>query len=229
MTRAALLLPALALGSGPLAAAGHVGLAGSEVSRLGSYTYVGIISPLGNGKLGDGLVMRHWLEYLTYEYETGGRDVDAERFGYAPALGYQTRLWGGYAGFYGGLRLAHTDLDPNDRDNKDEGNTARFFLQADALTPVGRNAENQLVAELETRYSGYYVRERLMFRLGASLMLGPEAVVKGGEDYDGWQAGLALGGIRVMPGLTLTLRGGVSGQRDQSNSGYAGLEFVMSM
>ena len=103
MKRAALLLLALALGSGPLAAADHVGLAGSEVSGLGSYTYVGIISPLGNGTLGDGLVMRHWLEYLTYEYETGGRDVDAERFGYAPALGYQTRLWGGYAGFYGGL------------------------------------------------------------------------------------------------------------------------------
>lgn len=228
MKRFLLLLAGLAAVAGRAAAAEHVALAGSEWSRLGSYTYAGVISPLGDGRLGNGLVMRHWLEWLTYEYEAGAQDVDAQRYGYAPALGYQSSLWGGYAGFYGGVRLAHTDLSPNDPGNRDEGDTSRFFVGMDAMTPLGGIAESQFVAELETRYSGYYVRERLMFRLGNGLTFGPEAVVKGGEDYDGWQAGVSLGGITPLPGLGVTLRGGIGDQRDASSSVYLGIEFVLS-
>ena len=220
---AAAALSLLALTAG---ADDQVVLAGTEWSRLGSYTYAGIISPLGEASPGNGLVMRHWLERLTYEYDSSGQEFDAERYGYAPALGYQTALWGGYAGIYGGIRLAHTDLSPDDPGNKDEGNTARFFLQADAVTPISAVVENQVVAGFETRYSGYYLRDRLQIQIGQGLTAGPEAVLKGGEDYDGWQAGLSLGGLTPWPGLVLTLRGGISGQSDEDNTGYAGIEFV---
>lgn len=228
MNRAALALAGLC--ALRVATAGdHVVLAGSEWSRLGGYTYAGVISPLGEGTLGDGLVMRHWLERLTYEYDKDGGTVDAVRYGYAPALGYQAPLWGGHVGGYAGLRLAHANLSPDDPGNRDEGDTARFFLQADAIHPVGAGAENQLVAEFETRYGGYYVRDRLMFRLGNGLSLGPEAVVKGGDDYDGWQAGVSLGGIRLLPALSVTVRAGIAGQRDESNCGYFGVEFVVPL
>ena len=206
----------------------HVALAGTEYSGLGSYTYLGIISPLGSAELGHGFVMRHWLERLTYQYDSAGVNIDAERYGYAPSLGYQTPLGRGHAGLYAGLRIAHTDLSPNDPGNPEEGHTNRVFLQADADTPIGERAENQLVTSFETRYSDYYVRDRLLFRTG-KLSFGPEVVFKGGRDYNGWQAGLALGGIKLRENLGLLLRGGISAQDGESSTGYGSLELVMNL
>ena len=108
-------------------AADNVALAGTEYSGLGSYTYVGVISPLGHEHLGNGFVMRNWLERLTYEYDGAAARIHAERFAYAPALGYQAPLAGGSIAVYGGLRIAHLNLSPNDPGNDEEGHTNRVF------------------------------------------------------------------------------------------------------
>jgi hypothetical protein len=224
------LVVACALGSALARADDHVALAGTELSGLGTYTYLGIVSPLGDSRLGHGLVMRHWLERLTYEYDgPGGANIEAERYGYAPALGWQMPLGEGSAALYAGLRFAHTDLDPNDSGNDEAGHTNRVFLQADAFTPVGERVENQFVGSFETRYSDYYVRDRLLFRFDGKHAVGPEVILKGGRDYEGWQAGLAVGGFRIFERVGLLVRGGISGQQGESSTGYGSLEFVMGL
>lgn len=218
------------LASSRFAGAGeNLALAGSEVSDLGSYTYVGIITPFATRQPGKGFVLRNWLERLTYTYDIAGLDIDAERYGYAPALGYQTPLAGGYAAAYAGLRFAHTDLSPEDPANDEDGSTQRVFLQVDAGTPIGARAENQLVLSFETRYSDYYVRDRLMFRVGERRTVGPEVIFKGGRDYAGWQLGLAVGGMQISDNIGLLLRGGISAQDGESNAGYASLELIMDL
>ena len=221
---------ACALGSAVARADDHVALAGTELSGLGTYTYLGIVSPLGDARLGHGLVMRHWLERLTYEYDgPGGANIEAERYGYAPALGYQLPVGESSLAFYAGVRISTTDLDPEDPGNDEEGHTNRVFLQADAFTPIAGRAENQFVGSFETRYSDYYVRDRLLFKFDGQHSVGPEVVLKGGRDYEGWQAGLALGGLRLFERVGLVVRGGISGQDGESNTGYGSVEFVMGL
>jgi len=226
--RGTLLIAALA-GIPPAHGADNVGLAGTEYSGLGSYTYAGIVTPLTSEHLGNGIVMRHWLERLTYEYDAGTTRIHAERYAYAPALGYQSPFAGGSIGVYGGLRIAHLDLTPDDPGNDEEGHTNRVFFDLDAFTPLGARAENQVIASFETKYDDYYFRDRLMFRTGERYLFGPEAIVKGGRDYKGWQAGLALGGIRLGEKLGLVVRGGISAQDGESNTAYGSLEFAMDL
>lgn len=209
-------------------AADRMALAGTEISGLGSYTYAGIVMPLARSSPERGPAVRHWLERLTYEYDNAGIEHDAERYGYAPAIGWQQPLRGGYVSGYAGARLAHTDLSPADPGNDDDGTTVRGFLQGDAMLPLGERIENEIVAGFELGYGDYYVRDRLMVRSG-NLRLGPEVVFKGGDDYDGWQAGIALGGLHVSERLQLLVRGGISGQRDESNSAYGSIELLMFM
>src|SRR5258708_23004336 len=90
-------------------------LAGTDQSSLGSYSYVGALVPVAQGKLGDGWVMRQWFDRLTYRYNGGVPDIHAEAYGYAPAIGYQWPMSGGsnHPGPYAGVRLAHTERDPD--------------------------------------------------------------------------------------------------------------------
>ena len=203
-------------------------LSGIESSRFGSYSYVGAITPLGDGSLGDGWIMRQWLDRLTYQYRTGASDVRAEGYGYAPALGRQLPLGNTHVGMYGAVRIAHTSLDPDDHTNRDRGTRARFSIQADALTSVGGWAQNQFLGQAEAGNGGYFVRDRFLFRGPFRCSLGPEVAVKGNNEYAARQYGVVLGGLRLGTNVGLVLRGGVSDQRGQVTVGYGSIEVALS-
>ena len=202
-------------------------LSGTEWSRFGSYSYLGAITPLGSASLGDGWVMRQWLDRLTYQYRSGASDIHAEGYGYAPAFGRQLPIGNSHVGLYGAVRIAHTSLAPDDHSNVDRGTHARFSIQAEAFTRVAGWAENQLIASGEIGNGGYFARDRFAFRGPAGFTLGPEVVFKGNRQYAARQLGLALGGIKLGTHVAIVLRGGVSDQRGQSNVGYGSIELAL--
>jgi len=203
-------------------------LSGTESSRFGSYSYVGAITPLGDGSLGEGWVMRQWLDRLTYQYRSGAADVHAEGYAYAPAFGRQVPFGNTHVGLYGAVRIAHTSLDPEDHTNRDRGTRARFSIQADALTSVAGWAQNQLIAQADAGNGGYFVRDRFLFRAAFRCTLGPEVVIKGNNEYAARQYGLAVGGLRLGTNVNAVLRGGVSDQRGQATVGYGSVELAMT-
>ena len=203
-------------------------LSGTEWSRFGSYSYLGAITPLGTGSLGDGWVMRQWLDRLTYEYRSGASDIHAEGYGYAPALGRQFPIATSHVGLYGAVRIAHTSLDPDDHSNVDRGTHARFSIQAEAFTRIAGWAENQFIATAEIGNGGYFARDRIVFRGLAPFTWGPEVVVKGNHQYEARQFGLALGGLRLGRHVAVVLRGGVSDQRGQPTVGYGSIELALT-
>jgi len=217
------------LAAGQASAADTLLLTGTEWSPLGSYTYAGAIQPLGRGSFGQGWVMRHWVDRLTYNYDGAQPDIHAESFGYSPALGFQRAFGSTHAGLYGATRIAHTRLTPDDRGNSDRGTQVRFSIQADAYTPLGDLAENQLIAQAEIGNGGYYVRDQLLFKLLGSYKLGPEIAIKGSEEYKAWQAGAALGGLRLGERVNLLLRGGINQQQGQTREGYVSVELNLNL
>lgn len=207
-------------------AADSLFLAGTDQSSLGSYSYLGALVPVGQGQLGDGWVMRQWVDRLTYRYNGSVPDIRAEAYGYAPALGYQWPMGDGsnHAALYAGLRVEHTRLTPDDPGNVDRGTRARFSLQGELTSQFGAGAQNQFLAQGELGNGAYFVRDRLAWRVFGHYTLGPEAIAKGSRVYQAREAGLCFGGIALTPRASLLVRGGVDQQPGQPTVGDFSVE-----
>jgi len=211
-------------------AADSLFLAGTDQSSLGSYSYVGALVPLAQGKLGDGWVMRQWFDRLTYRYNGSVPDIHAEAYGYAPAIGYQWPMSGGsnHAGLYAGLRVAHTELSPDDPGNVDRGTRVRFSLQGELTSRLGAMAQNQFLAQGEFGNGAYFVRDRLAWRVFGHYTFGPEAIAKGSRVYQAREVGLCFGGIALTPRASLLVRGGVNEQPGEPTVGDLSVELSAS-
>jgi hypothetical protein len=201
-------------------------LAGTDQSSLGSYSYLGALVPVGQSKLGDGWVMRQWIDRLTYRYNGSVPDIHAEAYGYAPAIGYHWPMSGGshHAGLFAGLRVAHTQLNPDDRSNVDRGTRARLSLQGELTSQLGAMAQNQLLAQGELGNGAYYVRDRLAWRVFGHYTFGPEAIAKGSREYRAREVGVCFGGIALTSRASLLVRGGVDQQPGQPTVGDFSVE-----
>lgn len=211
----------------PAQATDSLMLAGSSYSSIGSYTYLGSLTPLGEGLLGQGWVIRQWIDRLTYRYNGYTPDIEALAWGYSPAIGYQWALGDSHAALSGGVRIAHTNLDPDDPSNVDRGTRLRGTLQAELTSPLGARAENQFLAAGEIGNGAYFVRDRFVWRLPSHYTLGPEVIFQGSRVYRAREAGLFFGGIALTHRLTLLLRAGVKEQPHQPTVGDFGIEFAM--
>ncbi len=211
-------------------AADDLFLGGTDQSSLGSYSYLGALVPIGQGKLGDGWVMRQWFDRLTYRYNGSVPGIRAEAYGYAPAIGYQWPVSDGnnHAGLYAGLRVAHTELSPDDPGNVDRGTRVRFTLQGELTSQLGATAQNQFLAQGEFGNGAYFVRDRLAWRVFGHYTLGPEVIAKGSRVYQAREAGLCFGGIALTSRVSLLVRGGVNQQPGEPTVGDFSVEMSAS-
>lgn len=211
-------------------AADNLFLGGTDQSSIGSYSYLGALVPIGQSKLGDGWVMRQWFDRLTYRYNGSVPGIRAEAYGYAPAIGYQWPVSDGsnHAGLYAGLRVAHTQLSPDDPSNVDRGTRARFSLQGELTSQLGAMAQNQFLAQGEIGNGAYFVRDRLAWRVFGHYTFGPEAIAKGSRVYQAREAGLCLGGIALTSRMGLLVRGGVNQQPGEPTVGDFSVEMSAS-
>lgn len=225
---AVLLLVAIA---SPARASDDLLLAGTSNSTLGDYSYVGALVPLGGGRLGQGWIMRQWLDRVVYRYNGLLPDVRATAYGYAPAVGYQWALDGGtnHMAIYGGVRVVHTRLDPYDPGNANRGTHVRPTLQGELTSNFGVRVQNQLLAEGEFGNGAYFVRDRLLWRIWRSYTLGPEVIAQGSREYQAHAEGLCLGGITLTHRATLLLHAGVYQQRGRATVGTFGVELTATL
>jgi len=210
----------------PLHAADNLLLAGSDYSSLGSYTYLGTLTPLGISTLGNGWILRNWVDRLTYRYNGYTPDIHALAWGYSPAIEYQWAMGGSHAALSGGLRIAHTHLDPDDPSNVDRGTRLRGTLQGELTSSLGEHFENQFLAAGEFGNGAYLVRDRLPWRLAGHFTLGPEVIFQGSHVYRAHAAGLCFGGIQLTHRISLLVRAGVKEQSGQPTVGDFGLELA---
>lgn len=225
---AVLLLAAIA---SPARASDDLLLAGTSHAALGDYSYVGVLVPLGEGRLGQGWVMRQWLDRVVYRYNGLFPDIRATAYGYAPAVGYQWGLDGGasHAAIYGGVRVVHTSLDPYDPGNANRGTHVRPTLQGELTSDIGGRAQNQLLAEGEFGNGAYFVRDRLLWRIWRRYTLGPELIAQGSREYQAHAEGLCLGGIALARRASLLLHAGVYQQRGRATVGSFGIELTATL
>lgn len=228
---AAVALCLLAAAVPPAWGADDLLLAGASGSGLGNYSYLGALIPLGEGRLGQGWVMRQWVDRITYQYNGFAPDIHAAAYGYAPALGYQWALAGGadHVTLYGGAHLVHTSFDPYDPGNADRGTHARLTLQGELTSDIGARAQNQLLAEGEFGNGAYFVRDRLLVRLFGHYTIGPEVIAQGSHEYQAHAEGVCLGGIALTSRSSLLVRAGMYQQSGRARVGNVGIELAASL
>lgn len=225
MAVAAALLAAVAL---PAGAANDLVLAGASDSPLSNFSYVGVLVPLGDGRLGQGWILRQWVDRVAYRYNGFVPDIHAVGYDYAPALGYQWALDGGanHAALYAGVDAIHVSLNPYDPGNVDRGTHVRLTLQGEFTSNIGDWAQNQFLAEGEFGNGAYFVRDRFLWRIGEGYTLGPQVVAQGSREYRAHEEGICFGGVKVASRTRLLVHAGIYQQRGQATVGDFGLEIT---
>jgi len=208
-------------------------LAGEKIFLTGAeggsgntyYTFLGLVAPLLDNNLGDGLVHRYWVDFLGYSYESN-QEIDAQALGVEGALGYQTSGQSAWGGVYAGVRYNNTWLSPDDLGNKIRGEHVWLKTQLEGGVDLAETWKLGGIASYIFEAESYWMRTRLLHRLDQGLSIGPEAVFMGDNSYRAWQLGWVVTGFEPAPKVTIGVKVGVKITEGADVDGLVGIEVV---
>lgn len=105
--------------------------AGSDIDGQGqgfSYAGVDVTHPISPAA---GFSGRLVSSYLTYKYETGGREIEAKSPGVSLVGGFKYYWEKSMVAFFGGGEFRDIDLNPDDPTSSNRGNTASALIQGE--------------------------------------------------------------------------------------------------
>lgn len=191
-----------AFGVGPAAADGStVVFSGSDFKEDAAFTYVGGVHAL-NGDLGrDGFLLRVFGGYGEYQYATGnviGGNVETDLVIVDAGVGYQ--IFGGGLRFsaYASASYEDHDQSPEDFTNPVRGSEWGFKGQGEVETLADSPFYFGAIGSYSTAFDSYWVRGRAGLPIGHGLILGPEIVGLGAEDFDQVRYGAFLSGLPTI-------------------------------
>lgn len=155
--------------------------AGGNASNSPSVN-AGVVHSLPESSLGRGLAIRAGVGVGSYEYEVGGRKIDARYAALSTGLVYQTSGSWGWANFSAGPSLIRTQLSRLDRDNKSRGTRLDATTQIDGGLQ-GESYDVRWIGSVALRDQNYYGRLQPGLRLNAKITAGVDLGVQGGKTY----------------------------------------------
>ncbi len=216
---------AILLLSLPVAAAERLFLAGAQGDGASSYTYAGLIAPIGNSQLGNGFVQRYWFDHTTYRYQSAAKTIHAQGWGAEAIAGYQQSGNETWWGVYSGIRYQDTRLSPDDASSTSRGEKWRLKLQAEGQTALNQTWYINGNLSYIPGQRGYWGRIRLLSHTSWGIDIGPEFVMQGDPEYSARQLGLVLAHIQPAKDTELTLKIGLKHNTDDGSRKFVGLEF----
>jgi cellulose synthase/poly-beta-1,6-N-acetylglucosamine synthase-like glycosyltransferase len=181
-------------------------LAGTDQSTTSSYVYAGSIISLSGNLAQSGPLLRIWADRLNYDYTTNGQRINAASWGEDLAAGYQHVSGQNVLSGYVGIDDRTTALFPA-VSSRIAGTRTGARAEVDADQTIAGPLAINAVASYVTGSAEYWSRAQLLYRLGGTLRLGPEATWQGDPDYHGSRIGATLAGISLGK-LSLGLNGG---------------------
>lgn len=220
---------AVLLSAPPAGAEGILFLTGAEGGGGGGtynyYTFAGIVAPVVTDSYGNGVVQKHWIEFLGYDYPAGDRDINATAIGLESALGYRNGGEKGWAGAYAGLHYSNTWLSPDNPESSVRGSQIRPLLQVEGERAVTADWRLNGMARYTFGADSHWGRGRIMYRLYDRVYTGPEFIAHGDADYQAWQGGWFVTGFEPLPGGSIGFKAGVRKIEKAESSAYLGVEF----
>lgn len=199
-------------------------LTGAEVTDASaSYLYLGTSLPLPDSSLAKGYVFHLWADYLTYAYEAGLTDIDAEVNSISASLGYHDSGAGFWWNARAGLIQSNTRLSPNDPSNESSGSQTGIKLQLEGERQL--SADDKINGNLSfvSRRAAYWSRVRYLMRNDDDTYHGPELIIQGDENYEAQQLGWVLTQVPLGGGWDFGVKGGAR-LENSDVAVYAGVE-----
>lgn len=194
------------------------------------YLYAGFVHAL-SGDIGqEGWLVKGVVGFGEYDYKSlavAGGDVDGDTTQLEASVGYQMFTDAMRLSGYVGVVWEDHDLSPNDPTNSTQGDEFGVKLQAEAVTLASSPLYAGLMGSYASPNDGYWVRGRLGYRLGG-IVIGPEGLLMGNDEYDGQRIGAFIGGFN-LGSLNVSLSGGyadVDGTQGNS-SVYGAIDFSL--
>ena len=197
-------------------------LGGTQVSPVGTSSYIGLLQPVLGGRLGRGWFVRPWLSYSTYRYRAGSKIVHATAPGGSLGAGY---AWSDHSGSRS-VSIApgyqNTALHPPDPGNRASGGRAFLLVQGQWFRDFTTHWKGDVIANYALGTQDYWSRLRLGYKIDGRTTVGPAFVYQGGTSYTAWQTGLYVD-WSVTRRWQLGLAGGYLKNSGISGQGYVGL------
>ena len=200
---------------------------GPEVAEASFTIYGGGVTALNRDINSSGTVLRFSAAYGEYQYRTAavaGGKVDIDGTSADLMIGYQWLSGTAITAAYLGIDHKDNSLSPADPANSTSGDETGVKAQFEMFSTGASMPGSSFIASYSSAYDTYFVRGRLGFGVG-SVHLGPEVTAHGNEEYDGYKAGVFLGGISLGNSANMTLNAGYadSSGSGSSDSAYGGV------
>ncbi len=209
-------------------------LGGTQLGAYSNYSYLGWIQPLPGSRLGQGWFASGFVNYLTYQYNSGSpsQTVKTKAPGFSIGLGYAETLNFLHWEISGALGYANFDVQPSVVPNAakptPQGSTWTFTPQFQWSYAISKYLEVMGIDNYSFGQKSYWSDWRVQWHVKPKFSIGPEAILQGGQNYQIHQVGLFVG-TGPFDGWQLGISGGVSFQPGQKNSGYVGLSFSKTL
>jgi hypothetical protein len=216
----------LALGVPQLARADQLYLVGGQYGANSSYAFLGAILPLPGNSLGHGFAARVWSDYLTYDYQSAGRKIDASAWGGELAGVYQFSGAWGWSDLSVGARYRDTSFSPDDPANRARGGRLYLTLGADGAYNIDQDWRIRGIATYTSTVTGYFLQPMIERAVSNTVWIGLDATFQGDQSYRQVYAG-ANASFVVSEGRIIAIRAGTMTSGGASGL-YAGLTFVLT-
>lgn len=197
-------------------------LGGTQVSPVGTSSYIGLLQPILGGRLGQGWFLRPWLSYTTYRYRSGSNIVHATVPGTSLGVGYAWSDHNGSRSVSIAPGYQNTRLDPLDLGNSARGEKEFLLLGGQWWYNFSARWNGDVIANYAVGTQDYWSRLRLGYEIDSRTTVGPAFVYQGGPSYTAWQTGLFVD-WSVTPRWALGMGGGYLKNSGISGEGYVGL------
>ena len=189
------------------------------------YTFIGLVAPLLDNNLGDGLVQRYWADFFGYRYDSN-QMIEAQTFGVEGMLGYQMSSASAWGGIYAGVRYNDTRLSPDDPGNDTRGEHVWGKGQLEGGMDLAESWKVSGIASYTLGADSFWMRTRLLYRFNEGLSTGPEAIHMGDPSYRAWQFGWVVTGFEPWPKTTIGIKAGARITEGADVDGLVGVELV---
>lgn len=200
-------------------------IGGGNATSDNAFSYLGLITPLGDGKLGQGWFNQSMLSYLTYRYTTSPNgqsvDVKARAPGIATGIGY---AWSGQSygiSVLGSIDYRYFDVTPSLPNEKPQGGVYGFSPQLQARYDFSSKFDTDLIAGYTFVQQSSFNRLRFGYKPMWNWRLGAESIYQNGKNYRTVQYGLFATSY-LSNGLALEVSGGTAKSQDDTTSPYFG-------
>lgn len=206
-------------------------LTGGAGGPTSSYGYFGGLVPLPGSQVGNGWVVKPWVDYTAYNFDFNGTTINAQAPGAEVLLGYTGSSDAGSWGLYVGPRWRNTTFDNNFVSSV---GGSRFGVKGEFVGEAQVSDVMRLggIASYTTTDQYHWLRGRALFGDREGVNFGPEVVFQGNPEFEGRQYGLAVTNIGLWEDAFIGLHGGyetsrgLTGNSVTRDGAYFGVDFT---